>query len=86
MGKMYIVKKVFEDKDDKKNRYPINSIVSFDDEERINDLLERGIIKEFIIDEGDSNIQSIDKIINKENVDNKTENDDKTNKSKKGDK
>lgn len=86
MGKMYIVKKVFEDKDNKINRYPINSIISFDDEERVNDLLERGIIKEFIINEEDSNIQSIDTITNKETVDNKTENDDKTNKNKKGDK
>lgn len=80
MKKIYIVKKVFEDEKDNRNRYPINSLVSFDDEVRVNNLIERGLIKEFIINEEIEVIQSSAK------TDVSIENEDKSEKKKKGDK
>lgn len=80
MKKMYIVKKVFEDKKDNRNRYPVNSLVNFDDEARVNNLTERGLIEEFIINEENEASQSSEKI------DISIENEDKSEKKKKGDK
>nr|DAM24385.1 MAG TPA: hypothetical protein [Caudoviricetes sp.] len=80
MKKIYIVKKVFEDEKDNRNRYPVNSLVNFDDEARVNNLIERGLIKEFIINEENEASQSSKK------TDVSIENEDKIGKKKKGDK
>lgn len=81
MKKLYIVKKVFEDENDNRNRYPVNSIISFDDEKRINNLVERGLIEELSLIEETPNVLPV-----KEN-ENLIDTDDKSKKNKKkGDK
>lgn len=85
MSKVYIVERVFEDTNDKNNRYPKGAIISFDDEERINNLLNNGLIKEFNFDDKQENdeTQHLNDEVVLVNEDQK-ENDKKAN--KKGDK
>ena len=45
MSEIYIVKKVFLDKDDKKVVYPLNSFLIILDEGRKNDLVKRGLVE-----------------------------------------
>ena len=86
MGKIYKVLKVFDDAFDKRTRYAENSIVSFDDEIRVSDLIERGLIKEFEIESELNNdkFQISESCVNIENISSEQDNDesDKKNKTK----